>query len=120
MKRTANIRNSPVLKNREKKNTRGNKFLRVMSFLGGKVVYIAIIAGAIYVIGNFFAQQPYIEAKQTEMAKVQAEIEEAKKENERLKIEVDEMGTREYKEKVAREKLGLVKKGEKVFIDVEE
>lgn len=119
MKRTANVSNSRVSTNRDKKNTRDNKFTRVMSFLGGKIVYIAIIAGAVYVVCNFYAQQPYIEAKQTEMAKVQAEIEEAKKENERLKIEVEEMGTREYKEKVAREKLGLVKKGEKVFIDVE-
>jgi len=121
MERTAYRRDSSVSQSRERENSKGsNMATGVLSFLGRNIVYIAIVAFAIYIVANFFVQQPYIQAKETEMSKVQSEIEEAKKENGRLQLEKDEIGTREYKEKIAREKLGLVKKGEKVFIDVEE
>ena len=47
-----------------------------------------------------------------------AKIAEAQTENQKLEYELKQAGTDEYLERVAREKLGLVKANERVFIDI--
>lgn len=63
-------------------------------------------------------QQPQIIANKEEIARLEEQIEYEGVRQE----EVDEMsemvGTDEYIEKIAREKLGMVKADEKIFIDV--
>lgn len=72
----------------------------------------------LYVCVNVFVQQPVIAQKKAEIQDVKERYEQAKAENEKLKKELDKSGTNDYIEKKARE-LGLLKKGEKVFIDVD-
>jgi len=63
-------------------------------------------------------QQRILDAKNQEMAKIEKKIEEEQKANEELKKEIEIIDSDEYKEKVAREKLGMVKKNERVFVDI--
>lgn len=63
-------------------------------------------------------QEKLIRAKQVEMKKVEALVEEEKELNQGLQKQKEEVNSDQYIEKVAREKLGLVKPGEKVFVDI--
>ena len=49
---------------------------------------------------------------------VEAELAQAHSENAKLKADIDSLGTDESAEKLAREKLGLVKSDEIVFVDM--
>lgn len=57
-------------------------------------------------------------AKKTECNTVQVKINQEKEQNSVLTNQKEIKISDEYIEKIAREKLGLVKKGEKVFIDI--
>lgn len=48
------------------------------------------------------------------------QLEEAQNKNERLQEEVNQSNTDEYIEKLARERLGMIKEGEKVIINSDE
>mgnify|MGYP001316411657 CR=1 FL=1 len=63
-------------------------------------------------------QQDILYTKQKELESLQSKIENVKRENEKLKKEKESIYSDEYYEKVAREKLGMVKPGEKVFFDI--
>jgi cell division protein FtsB len=63
-------------------------------------------------------QQKVIYSKEAEMASIGAKIKEEEKNMEELKKQKDIINSDEYIEKIAREKLGMVKKGEKIFVDV--
>jgi cell division protein FtsB len=52
------------------------------------------------------------------MKNIEAKIIGENKQNETLKKQKDTMNSDEYIEKTAREKLGMVKPGERVFVDV--
>jgi cell division protein FtsL len=74
------------------------------------------------IIGLYFAyemvgQQKLLYSKSLEMQKMQSKVNEETKVNEDLEKEQKTMNSDEYIEKVAREKLGMVKKGERVFVD---
>ena len=84
------------------------------------IVYFVMLVVMVYIVVNFISQQPHINKMKAELQEIQVSIEDANKENARLKEEKKDMNTKEYKERVAREKLGLVKKGEKIFIDINE
>ena len=51
-------------------------------------------------------------------AELEAELAQAHSENAKLRADIDSLGTDESAEKLAREKLGLVKSDEIVFIDM--
>lgn len=51
-------------------------------------------------------------------AELEAELAQAHSENAKLKADIDSLGTDESAEKLAREKLGLVKSDEIVFVDM--
>ena len=63
-------------------------------------------------------QEKVLNTKRVEMRNIQAKIGEEKKLGEELKQEKEALNSDDYIEKVAREKLGMVKYGERVFIDV--
>jgi len=80
-------------------------------------IYILI---AVFLYLSYIAvdQQKLLNAKNLELEKIENKIEEEKRINEELKKEKEMIQSDEYKEKVAREKLGMVKKNERVFVDV--
>ena len=80
-----------------------------------KVIFILLIA---YIVLNFFSQQQLIEKKQHELATVQNQINEEEKLSKSLEREKEMLDSDESLEKIAREKLGMVKPGERVFFDI--
>lgn len=79
-----------------------------------------------FILLGFFAyfaytmiiQQNYLYTKNKELENLQSKIESIRRENEKLRKEKEAIYSDEYYEKVAREKLGMVKPGEKVFYDI--
>jgi cell division protein FtsB len=63
-------------------------------------------------------QQKMIFAKNKEMSIVKDKIESEKKLREQLKAQKKILNSDVYTEKIAREKFGWIKAGEKVFVDV--
>lgn len=78
---------------------------------------VVIFLGSIYVVYTLISQQINIHNQNKEIKKWNIEIEEVKKENERLKDEVKMSESDQYVEKIARERLGLIHKGESTIID---
>lgn len=75
-------------------------------------------AAFIYFAYTIIIQQNMIYSKNSEIRNIQAKIRKEQKTNDELKKQAEILNTDEFYEKVAREKLGLVKPGEKVFIDI--
>lgn len=63
-------------------------------------------------------QQKLIYAKNLEVNKIDNKIEDETKLNNELSKEKEMITSDEYIEKVAREKLGMVKKDERVYVDI--
>lgn len=63
-------------------------------------------------------QEKVIRDKQNQISIVNKKIEDEKSLNAELKQQKEKVTSPEYAEKVAREKLGMVKPGEKIFVDV--
>jgi cell division protein FtsB len=76
-------------------------------------IVIFIVYAVVTVINQQFAIS---ELKETEQAAV-SKIEAVKKDNDKLVEMINNATSVEYVEKMAREQLGLVKAGEKVYID---
>ena len=72
----------------------------------------------IYFAYTVVGQQKIMNNKNLDMIKIQSKIDEENKENEKLKKEKDQLNSDEYIEKTAREKLGMVKKNERVYVDI--
>lgn len=105
-----------------KKIKRNKTYRKVSEFAtlhkkGIKIFILVAIAGGMII--NGIMQQPQIIANKEEKKEL---IEAMKYEDERVE-EVERLneivGTDEYVEKVARDKLGMVKEDEKLFVDVE-
>ena len=79
---------------------------------------IVMILLAAYLAYSLTAQYITIRNARAQEARIQAQIEEIKKENEKLKDEIERMRSDEYIERIARERLGLIKFGEVMFVDV--
>ena len=82
---------------------------------------LAIVAAAavfiIYFIYAMIAQQIALSNKNKEIQSLEEQVSAANTETERLQKELDNLEDPEYLERVAREKLGLVRPNERVFID---
>ncbi len=81
----------------------------------GLIIFLAFIG---YFAYTFITQQQMLESRAAEMSKVMAKIDEQKQKSQSLLKEKQELNTDEYIEKIAREKLGMVKEGEKIFMDL--
>jgi cell division protein FtsB len=83
-----------------------------------KVWIIALVLLAISLSPILIDQQKMLYASNKEMSAVQKKIAIENKTKEELLRQKKILNTDEYAEKVAREKFGMVKSGEKVFVDV--
>lgn len=77
-----------------------------------------LLAIFLYLSYTALGQQKLLNAKDLEMSKIEDKIKEETKTNEELKKEKEMINSDEYIEKVARDKLGMVKKDERVFVDI--
>lgn len=66
-----------------------------------------------------FHQQSLMNHKKREMQEIKQKIENEKKLTDELNEEKAQIGTDEYIEKIAREKLGMIKKDEIIFYSVD-
>lgn len=77
-----------------------------------------LLAIFIYLSYIFINQQKLLYAKNLELNKIESKISDEEKLNEELGMEKETIQSDEYIEKVAREKLGMVKKDERIFMDI--
>lgn len=82
----------------------------------------AVICAVILVVAAYFMyamiwQHTMISSKNKEIEELRESITTATEEAERLRQEVEKLNDPEYIERVAREKLGLVRPNERVFVD---
>ncbi|MBR5152587.1 MAG: septum formation initiator family protein [Clostridia bacterium] len=91
----------------EKKNKNPWKFF--ISFV--------VILFALYFVYIIIWQQISLTRKGNQIDELQAEIEQATAQTEKLEQELENLNDPAYLEKIAREKLGLVRPNERVFVD---
>lgn len=89
-------------------------------FLLNPVVITIVVVIALIAAFNFYQNMTRMNQLENQIEEIEAEIAEAEAENQRLEEQLENSSSHEYIEEVAREKLGLVKPGEKMFIPVEE
>ncbi len=77
----------------------------------------AVAVVAVYFIYVLIWQQVTINNKNNEIEGLRMQVDSASEESERLKQEVENLNDPEYLERVARERLGLVRPNERVFVD---
>lgn len=83
-----------------------------------KLKLFVLIAVCSVMIIRGIMQQPQILANKAEIERLQSEIDYEKERQEEIEKMRDMVETDEYIEKIARDKLGMIKKNEKIFIDV--
>ncbi len=81
-----------------------------------KVLGVGVVC--VYVACTLAKQQITLSKNREVAEEYRTKIAEAQKSNQKLEDELKQAGTDEYLERIAREKLGLVKANERVFIDI--
>ena len=81
------------------------------------IMAVTVIVAAV-MIGKGIAVQPIIAANNERAAKISEDIAKENQRIEELDNAIKNAGTDEYIEKIAREKLGMIKANEIVFIDI--
>lgn len=81
----------------------------------GILILLVIFLYLSYIAVN---QQRIIFNKNLELSRLEEKIAEEKTVNEELKKESEIIQDDEYIEKIAREKLGMVKKNERIYVDI--
>ncbi len=89
-------------------------------FLLNPVVITIVVIIALIAVFNFYQNMIKMNQLENQIEKIESQIIQAEAENQKLKRQLENSNSYEYIEEVAREKLGLVKPGEKMFIPVEE
>ena len=95
-------------KNKQKKKVNIKKFIVFLAFF---VLFLSLAY-------RFIHQHYSLSVREKLETEYQEKISEAKLKNEQLEKELENSKSDEYLEKMAREKLGLVKPNERVFVDV--
>ena len=88
-------------------------------FLLNPVVITIVVIIALIAVFNFYQNMTKMNQLENQIKKIESQITQAEAENQKLKRQLENSNSYEYIEEVAREKLGLVKPGEKMFIPVE-
>lgn len=83
-----------------------------------KLITAATAIVCVAMIGKGFAVSPIIAANNEMAAKISEDIDKENRRIEELDAALENVGTDEYIEKIAREKLGMIKANEIVFIDI--
>ena len=81
----------------------------------GLIIFIIFV---VYFTYTVFIQQQMLQARSSEFKQAKTKIEEQQAIKEDLERQQKLLNTDAYIEKVAREKLGLVKEGERIFTDI--
>ncbi len=81
----------------------------------GTVLFLGAIAYLTYLL---ISQQGILYAKQAQLEGINSKIQAEEENKEKLIRQSEEINSDESIEKIAREKLGMVKHGERVFVDV--
>lgn len=84
----------------------------------GMITKIVIIALILYAGISLLSLKARIEDAREDMGEMQAKVEKARQENAELQYEIEHSEDEATIEDIARNKLGLVKPGEKIFYDV--
>lgn len=84
-------------------------------FRVGTLLFLGAVAYLTYLLIN---QQGILYAKQAQLDDLNSKIQAEEENKERLIRQSEEINSEESIEKIAREKLGMVKHGERVFVDV--
>lgn len=81
---------------------------------------LIIITGffVFYIVTVLINQQGIMNSQKQQLAQLQLNIEQEKELNEKLLRQKEEVTSGEYNEKIARENLGMIKNGERVFVDM--
>lgn len=79
---------------------------------------IGFICFVFYIAATFFSQQRSLNTNAQLAKEYERKIHSAQQEQESLKAELEDADSEMYLERMAREKLGMVKSNERVFIDV--
>ncbi|MBE6065548.1 FtsB family cell division protein [Clostridium cochlearium] len=85
-----------------------------LKFNKKKIIFVLLTFYVCYIIGK---QQIIMNNINTQIAEKSLEYEEVKTKNQKMLEEIDMTKTNDYIEKLAREKLGLVKPGENTVVD---
>jgi len=80
--------------------------------------YIVIIAIGIYVIITLINQQKVLNSYKDTEKQLALQIEEQKEYQDELTLSSQNINSQEYIEKVAREKLGMYKTNERVYVNI--
>lgn len=84
------------------------------------ILALIVIFGSALMIFRGLMQQPQIEKYRTEIAKTEQKISYEKNRQAEIEDLKTKVNTDEYIERIASEKLGLVKSNAKIFIDISE
>lgn len=91
------------------------KLFNILNSRGFKIICIFIVV--VYVAATAYSQHGTIKESERILANYNEDIKEQEEIAREIEKEKSEIGTDEYIEKVAREKLGMCKEDEKIFID---
>ncbi len=80
--------------------------------------FIGILTVLSYVTCTLIHQKVMLNERNNALRSFEAQIADARLEQQTLNKELDKVNSDEYLEKLAREKLGLVKPNDRVFVDV--
>lgn len=81
------------------------------------VVLVTVIASCFMVVKGIM-QQPTVSAYEKKAEEIKESIEYENQRIEEIDAVIEKLGTDEYIEKMAREKLGMIKSDEIVFVDI--
>lgn len=82
------------------------------------LINIGKIALAVYIVYVLVSQQPIIEAKRDQKAELEEQLAAAIELEIEIRTDMSMADSKYYIEQAAREKLGMVKPGDRVFIDI--
>ena len=91
------------------------RLFNILNSKGFKIICLAVIV--VYVAITVFSQQGTIKESKRILDNYNEDIKEQEEIAQEIKDEKSKIGTDEYIEKVARDKLGMCKEDEKIFID---
>lgn len=79
---------------------------------------ILLVGTTAYLAYLLISQQGSLYAKQAQLDEINSKIETEQEINQKLTRQTEEIASDESIERIAREKLGMVKRGERVFVDI--
>jgi len=82
------------------------------------IINIGKVALAVYIVYVLVSQQPVIDTKKDQKADLEKELAAAQELETELRTDISMADSKYYIEQAAREKLGMVKPGDRVFIDI--